>query len=682
MINALTVSLDDVSVLTEQGALSGGQYMEATAFLRDGAFWKRWGVRALLAIAAGHILSGITFFFAFNWNDLSGMTKFAVVGGGIATCLVGWIFGKLDSPLGQALGIGATVLVGVMFAILGQVYQTPAVIHTPFVFWAILTLPFALASRNLAHWAVWFVILTIAVTSYANSGLRLAGENMAANLLNIGISAGYVAGLILLDKIIATRFKWARAEWFRVLLVLGAVSFAFIGFTESFWEERYGGWFIALAVSGVLLAYLYFIKPSLATLSLASFGVFTIAAQFGFKVFDRIGDDFGPFLIIFLWLGALTTGLVIVFRHYLKRFKAAPNLTEPDEDKSQTAFSRTSVEFSNHMDADEAKVSDILSSDAEREQPWYMSVFLAIAGILTAILGCVFFGSFIGMILGFSEEIIYGFLGTVIFAASIFLRRTTDSPYVQHMLNTMIIIGGIMTAFGFGLEIKNFDSIIALLFVLSLIVLVSVRDRILEFLAAAAIITLIGIELYHLKIPLVESFVLIISTVLGVVLLMRPLSKRLYKAAGTAFLMAPAILGIALVHIQRWDSLADTSRFSDDWLARAISLAVLICAVIYMNRRNVLTDFKPPVLVLLPLLIGAACVPLGGASALLLILIGYILGSRSLAIIGSLLQIYFLTMFYYDLSLDLLTKSIVLFVSGLVFLSVWFFVREKEEAAT
>jgi len=199
------------------------------------------------------------------------------------------------------------------------------------------------------------------------------------------------------------------------------------------------------------------------------------------------------------------------------------------------------------------------------------------------------------------------------------------------MLNTMIIIGGTMTAVGFGLEIINFDGIIALLFVLSLIVLVSVRDRILEFLAAAAIITLIGIKLYHLKIPLVESFVLIISTVLGVVLLTRPLSKRLYKAAGTAFLMAPAILGIALVHIQRWDSLADTSRFSDDWGARAISLAVLIGAVIYMNRRNVLTDFKPSVLVLLPLLIGAACVPLGGASALLLILIGYILGSRSLA---------------------------------------------------
>ena len=681
MSNSLTVSLDDVPALTEQGVLSSREYMKAVSFLRDGAFWKSWAVRALLAIAAGHLLSGIIFFFAFNWNDLSGMAKFAVVGAGIAASVAGWVITKLDSPLGQAFGISATVLVGVMFAVLGQVYQTPAMIHTPFVFWAALTLPFALASRNLAHWTVWLVIFTVAVSSYANSALRLAGDDVAANVLNISIASGFVLGLMLLDKIISPRFKWARAEWFRVLLVLGAVGFAFFGFTESFWEERYLWWVLALAVNAGLLAYLYFFKPSLATLALASFGIFTLAAQFGFKVFDRIGDDFSVFFIIFLWLGALTTGLVILFRHYLKRFKAAPHLTALDKNEAQAAFSRSSAEFSNHMKLNEASITDILTSDAGREQPWYMSVFLAIAGVLTALLGCVFFGSSIGMILGFSEEIVYGVLGAIIFAASIVLRRKTDSRYVQHMLNTMIIVGGIMTAFGFGLEIKNFDSIIALILVLSLIVLVSVRDSILEFLSASAIITLIGMELYHLKAPLVESFILIISTLLGVSLLTQPIQKRLYKAAGIAFLMAPALVGIALVHIQRWASLADTSRFSDDWLARAISLLVLLGAVIYLNRGKSVGDFRPPMIVLIPLLLGAACVPLGGASALLLILAGYILGSRSLAIIGTLLQIYFLTMFYYDLSLGLLTKSIILFVSGLVFLGVWFFVRETEEAA-
>ena len=154
-----TVSLNDISLIVERGSLSSHQYLNAVSLLRDGGFWKDWAVQALLAMAVGHMLSGIIFFFAFNWNDLSEMAKFAAVGCGILTCLIAWVIAKLDSPTGQAFAIGATVLVGAMFAVLGQVYQTPAMLHTPFVFWAILTLPFALASRNLAHWTVWLVIL-------------------------------------------------------------------------------------------------------------------------------------------------------------------------------------------------------------------------------------------------------------------------------------------------------------------------------------------------------------------------------------------------------------------------------------------------------------------------------------------------------------------------------------------
>ena len=159
MTKVSTVSLNDISLIVERGSLSSHQYLNAVSLLRDGGFWKNWAIRALLAMAVGHILSGIIFFFAFNWIDLSEMAKFAVVGGGILACLIAWVIAKLDSPTGQAFAIGATVLVGVMFAVLGQVYQTPAMIHTPFVFWAILTLPFALASRNLAHWTVWLVIV-------------------------------------------------------------------------------------------------------------------------------------------------------------------------------------------------------------------------------------------------------------------------------------------------------------------------------------------------------------------------------------------------------------------------------------------------------------------------------------------------------------------------------------------
>jgi hypothetical protein len=674
------VTSEDVPLLIEGGALPPQQYLEAVSVLRDGAFWKAWASRALLAIAVGHILSGIIFFFAFNWNDLSGMAKFGIVGGAILACLLAWMIARLDSPAGQAFGIGATVLVGVMFAVLGQVYQTPAMIHTPFVFWAVLTLPFALASRNLAHWTVWLVILTVAVTTYANSGLRLADEHCAANILNIAVSAGIAVGLMFLDKIITPRLAWARAEWFRVLLVLGVIGFALVGFTESFWGDGDPLWVLALVILCGLLIYLYLKNPSLATLALASFGLFTLVAQFGFKLFQDFSEGTGTFLLVFIWLGGLTIGLVAAFRHFVQRFRTNPNTpSSEDEPDNTTAFALPVFDFSQKTGADTALVSGVLSRDAERDQPWYMAMFVAIAGVLTASLGCIFFGSFIAMIamLGSSEDLVCGVLGLLIFGISIAFRHRISSPYVQHILNTMIIVGGLMTAFGFGLILKEFNAIIGLLLILSLIVLILVKDRILEFLSAAAIITLIGAEAYHLEIPMVESVILVISTVLGIVLLTRPIGTRLYRAAGTALLIAPVILGIALVHMHRWDTLADVSRFSDDWPARVISLVVLLGSVAYLNRGKAMLNFNPPFFVFVPLVIAAACVPLGGASALLLILAGYILGSRTLAIIGTLLQIYFLTMFYYDLSLDLLTKSIVLFVSGLVFLGVWVFVNRK-----
>ena len=683
MTDIHTISLDDVPLLIEQGALGESQYLKAAAFLRDNAFWKSWAIRALLALAAGHILSGIIFFFAFNWNDLSGLMKFAVVGGGIAACLLAWLVAKLDSPAGQAFGIGATVLVGVMFAVLGQVYQTPAMIHTPFVFWAILTFPFALASRNLAHWAVWLVILTVAISSYANSGLRLAGEDTSANLLNVFVSAGFIGGLILLDKMVSPKLTWARAEWFRTLLVLGAVGFAFIGFTESFWSGHSGGlWLLAVALLAGLVAYLYFLKPSLATLSLASFGLFTLVGQFGLNLFKNMGDEVGIFLMMFIWLGGLTVALVAAFRHYISRFKTVSSTAIEADESEEVVQQATSVaSFAQKFDVEEVDVTAALASNMEGGQPWYMSVFLAIAGILTALLGCLFVGMFIGVALGFDDEMVYGIIGACIFGGSIALRRNNKSPYVQHILNTMIVVGGLLTAAGFGIALRDFDSVIGLLLLLSVLVLLLVKDMILEFLAAAAIITLIGIELYHLNVPMVESVILLLSTGLGVFLISQPIAKRLYKSAGTAFLMAPAILGIALIHMQRWATLADGSRFSDDWPARLISLIILVCGVMYLNRSRSFAEFKPPLMILVPLLIGAAFVPLGGASALLLILTGYILGSRSLAIIGTLLQIYFLTMFYYDLSLDLLTKSIILFVSGVIFLGVWIVLRRHEEVS-
>ena len=64
----------------------------------------------------------------------------------------------------------------------------------------------------------------------------------------------------------------------------------------------------------------------------------------------------------------------------------------------------------------------------------------------------------------------------------------------------------------------------------------------------------------------------------------------------------------------------------------------------------------------------AFLLPTGASAALVLLALAYTLGSRPLAIIGALAEIYFIWRFYWDLQETLLTKSIILMSAGAILL--------------
>ncbi len=78
------------------------------------------------------------------------------------------------------------------------------------------------------------------------------------------------------------------------------------------------------------------------------------------------------------------------------------------------------------------------------------------------------------------------------------------------------------------------------------------------------------------------------------------------------------------------------------------------------------------VLVLAPALFAPAIL-----GAILIILLGFYVNYRTALLLGTVAFIYFVSQYYYDLNLTLLTKSIILFVSGLLFLILYFFVHKK-----
>jgi uncharacterized membrane protein len=72
--------------------------------------------------------------------------------------------------------------------------------------------------------------------------------------------------------------------------------------------------------------------------------------------------------------------------------------------------------------------------------------------------------------------------------------------------------------------------------------------------------------------------------------------------------------------------------------------------------------------------------PPGGSAALAIMMLAFVLASRPLALLGVLLQIYYLWTFYYTLEMTLLTKSVLLMAVGAVLLVLWWLsVRRSPE---
>ena len=62
-------------------------------------------------------------------------------------------------------------------------------------------------------------------------------------------------------------------------------------------------------------------------------------------------------------------------------------------------------------------------------------------------------------------------------------------------------------------------------------------------------------------------------------------------------------------------------------------------------------------------------------------MLAFTLGNWPLAIVGMLLEVYFVPRFYYDLNLSLLTKSWILLAVGGALLAAYAVLRRSEDAA-
>ncbi|THH40064.1 DUF2157 domain-containing protein [Neolewinella litorea] len=163
--------------------------------LRDDVYasradWRQLLQYLLLGAGASFLLSGIFFFFAYNWAALPAPIKIGLPVGGFTLTALAGLFLPLGDLARRVTLTAAVVLIGAILAVLGQVYQTGANAYDLFLTWSVLTLPWLVAVRFAPLWLLFVGLINVTFITYTQqlgielaylvSGMLLFGFNLAA----------------------------------------------------------------------------------------------------------------------------------------------------------------------------------------------------------------------------------------------------------------------------------------------------------------------------------------------------------------------------------------------------------------------------------------------------------------------------------------------------------------------
>ena len=218
------IGVNDLVVLRRAGLLRASQFRHALNAVRDEGYWSAWGRRALLALGVGQLLAGVVFFFAYNWNDLSDFAKFGVVESALVIAALGALLVGLDRAIGQSLLIAASVLTGVLLAVIGQVYQTGADAFELFAAWAVLILPWTIIARSAVQWLVWLVVAEIGVALYGEQVLWI---DLTDGQIWVLVGATIALALVAREAAVERRMAWMAGHWTRLVLLAAALFVLF-----------------------------------------------------------------------------------------------------------------------------------------------------------------------------------------------------------------------------------------------------------------------------------------------------------------------------------------------------------------------------------------------------------------------------------------------------------------------
>lgn len=315
--------------LLEAGVLAPEAHEEARRWIEPRQDWWTWSSRSLLFIGAALVLSGIVFFFAYNWSAMGPFLKLGLAEGAVVAALAGVAWKGLDRLGGKVFLFAASFLVGVFLAVFGQVYQTGADAWELFAGWAALTAGWVLVSRFAALWILWIAVLNVGVMLYREQMFPSYGAPEATATMFLALAGIDLAALVGVELGTARKRAWVQKRWTRPLL-WGASLFALTSpvlpmiCSRAFATIPAVFSLVGLLAVGMAGSFYFFRRsPDLSALTMIAFSACSmIITAIGKAVF--MGScDAGAFLLMALVTLGVFAGAAIGLRAVARRMKEA-----------------------------------------------------------------------------------------------------------------------------------------------------------------------------------------------------------------------------------------------------------------------------------------------------------------------------------------------------------------------
>ena len=327
---------------------------------------------------------------------------------------------------------------------------------------------------------------------------------------------------------------------------------------------------------------------------------------------------------------------------------------------------------------EDAIAAACLKNDGQSLPIKILSVF---GGILSS---CAFLG-FLFITGLFDSETGLLILGAICTAAAIWIDKTYDKIIMDTLSVSSYIIGFILLGFAFGETHMSGDSICCVFIVIALVSLVIAHGYVLSFISVmiinGSILTLIIMndvgELIHIYVAAlaftISYFFLkearIITTNRGLSNLYNPIRIGLVFSflSGLIFLSIRDLIDMPLNYI---------------WLSSIVIIAAIIYLMPVLFRMLHITgnQYKAGVYVLSLLILLPTALSPAISGAILIMLLSFRVNYKTGLALGVIAFICFVSQYYYDLHFTLLTKSILLFSSGVFFMVLYLFIHTKSKS--